>query len=118
MTNLKKGTEHKNLSEANLLARTNQSRGKSHQNQKLAEAMPAHEKFLDADKEYSRYVGFINKATAGGATAAGAPREAEHATAEPNGFVGMTNSNNFRMNPNDFKKFNLDEAFEQVTDQE
>ena len=115
---MKKGTEHKNLSEANLLARTNQSRGKLHQNQKQAEAAPSHEKFLDADKEYSRYVGFINKAAAGGATAAGAPREAEHAAAEPNSFVGMTNSNNLRIHPNDFKKFNLDEAFEQGNDQE
>ena len=86
--------------------------------------MPSHEKFLDADKEYSRYVGFINnqstanKATAGGAAAAGAPREADHATVEPNSFVGMTNSNNVPICPNNFKKFNLDEAIEQVTDQE
>lgn len=114
MINLKKGTEHKNLSEANLLAKMSQSRGKSHQNLKPIEAVP----FLDADKEYSRYVGFINKATAGGATATGAPREAEHGTAEPNSFVGMTNSNNLQMHHNDFKKFNLDEDVEQVTDQE
>ena len=60
----------------------------------------------------------MNKATAGVATAAGAPREAEHATTEPNSFVGMTNSNNLQVQPNDFKKFNLDEAFEHATDQE
>ena len=113
MINLKKGTEHKNLSEANLLAKSCQSRGKSHHNLKPTETV----QLLGADKEYSRYVGFLNKATASGATA-GTSKEADLAVLGPNSFVGMTKSTNLQIQPGDCKKFDLDEEDNQIFDQE
>ena len=111
--NLKKGAEHKNLSEANLLSKLGQGRGKSHHNLKPTETV----QLLGADKEYSRYVGFLNKAAASGA-AAGSAKEADLAVLEPDSFAGMTKSTNPQIQPGSCKKFNLDEEDNQILEQE